>query len=120
MKCLFAAVAAVAVSSCAFGETVTLAPPAGTTTNVFALFTGDTAVEITGPGTVRRNNANSHTGGTTLSDGTLAISGNIPSGSHSPVGAGTFTVSGGTLLGAGTFGGDITGTDAFSIEAPDG
>ena len=120
MKCLFASVAAVAVSSCAFGDTVTLAPPSGTTTNVYALYTGDTAVEIAGPGTVRLNNANSHTGGTTLSGGTLAISGNIPAGSHSPVGAGTFTVSGGTILGSGTFGGDITGTAAFSIAAPNG
>ena len=101
-------------------DTVTLAPPAGTTTNVLTLYTGDTAVEIAGPGTVRLNNSNSHTGGTTLSGGTLEISGNIPGGSRSPVGAGTFTVGGGTLLGSGTFGGDITVTNTTSIEAPDG
>lgn len=115
----FAAFAATAAATVA-AATVTLAPPAGTTTNALALFTGDTAVEIAGPGTVRLNNSNSHTGGTTLSGGTLAISGNIPAGSRSPVGAGTFTVAGGTLLGSGTFGGDITGTGAFTNEAPSG
>ena len=115
----FAAFTATAAATVA-AATVTLAPPAGTTTNALALFTGDTSVEIAGSGTVRLNNANSHTGGTTLSGGTLAISGNIPAGSRSPVGAGTFTVSGGTLLGSGTFGGNITVTGTTSIKAPDG
>ena len=109
----FAAAASVAA-------TVTLAPPEGVTTNVLSLFSGDTAVEVAGPGTVKLNNANSHAGGTTLSGGTLAISGNIPAGSHSPVGAGAFTVSGGTLLGSGTFGGDIIGTGAFTNLAAGG
>ena len=77
-----------AVSCVAAAETVTLAPAAGVTTNALQLFTGDTAVEIAGPGTVTLNPANSHTGGTTLSGGTLELSGNIAAGDHSPVGAG--------------------------------
>ncbi len=101
-------------------DTVTLAPASGTTTNALALYTGDTALNIAGPGTVKLNPSNSHTGGTTLSGGTLEISGDVAGGIASPVGAGTFTVSGGTLRGSGTFGGDITGTGAFRIEAPDG
>lgn len=100
--------------------TVTLAPSAGTTNNVLSLFTGDTSVEIVGPGAVRLNNANSHTGGTTLSGGTLILSGGISAGGRSPVGAGTFTVAGGTLLGSGTFGGDIVGTGAFTNLATGG
>ena len=111
-----------AVVSCvAAGGTVTLAPAAGVTTNAFQLFTGDTAVEIAGPGTVALlNPANSYTGGTTLSGGTLELSDNIAAGDHSPVGAGTLTVSGGTLRGSGTFARDITGTGAVAIEASDG
>ncbi len=101
-------------------DTVTFAPPAGTTTNALALYTGDTALNITGPGTVKLNPSNSHTGGTTLSGGTLAISGDVPADIASPVGTGTFTVSGGTLLGSGTFGGDITGTGNFTSLAPNG
>ena len=100
-------------------ETVTLAPAAGVTTNAFQLFTGDTAVEIAGPGTVALNPANAHTGGTTLSGGTLLINGTFD-GIFSPVGVGTFTVSGGTLLGSGTFARNIKGTGAAAIEAPDG
>ena len=116
----FFATAFAAVAATAIAETVTLAPPSGTTTNALALYTGDTEVEVAGPGTVRLNPSNSHTGGTTLSGGTLDISGDISGGGRSPVGAGTFTVSGGTILGSGSFGGDITGTGAFSIEAPNG
>ena len=108
------------VNAVAIADTVTLAPQDGVTTNVLSLFTGDTAVEVAGPGTVKLNNSNLHTGGTTLSGGTLVISGNIPAGGPSPVGTGTFTVSGGTLRGTGTFGGDITGTGDFTIEAPNG
>ena len=103
----------------ATAETVTLAPDAGVTTNVIQLFSGDTALKIAGPGTVKLNNANSHTGGTTLSGGTLELSGNIPGGSRSPVGSGTFTVLGGTLRGYGTFGGDITGTGAMTLVGND-
>lgn len=99
---------------------VTLAPPTGTTTNVLALYTGDTAVEVAGPGTVKLNPSNMHTGGTTLSGGTLVLSGDIQASGPSPVGTGAFTVSGGTLRGTGSFGGDITGTGTFTVEAPDG
>ena len=99
---------------------VTLAPPEGATTNVLALYTGDTAVEVAGPGTVKLNPSNMHTGGTPLSGGTLVLFGDIPAGGPSPVGTGAFTVSGGTLRGTGTFAGDITGTGAFSVEAQDG
>lgn len=112
--------AVAAVHSAAVADTVTLEPPSGVTTNVLSLFTGDTAVEVAGPGAVKLNPSNTHTGGTTLSGGTLILTGDIPAGGPSPVGTGTFTVSGGTLLGSGSFGGDITGTGAFSIEAQDG
>ena len=109
-----------AATTAAVAETVTLTPADGVTTNVLQVYSGDTALEIAGPGTVKLNPANAHTGGTTLSGGTLELSGNIPAGSHSPVGAGTFTVSGGTLRGSGTFGGNITGTGDFTIEASNG
>jgi len=65
------AVAALQLTVCA--ATVTLAPPSGTTTNVLALYSGDTAVEIAGPGTVSLNPANTYTGGTTLSGGELRL-----------------------------------------------
>lgn len=115
---LFSAVAA--VHSAAVADAVTLAPPEGVTTNVLSLITGNTAVEVAGPGAVKLNPSNMHTGGTTLSGGTLILTGDIPAGWPSPVGTGTFTVSGGTLRGTGSFGGNITGTGAFAVEAPDG
>ena len=114
------AFAVAAVHAAAMADTVTLAPPSGVTTNVLSLFKGDTAVEVAGPGTVRLNNSNMHNGGTTLSGGTLILSGNVPAGGPSPVGTGTFTVSGGTLRGTGSFAGNITGTGAATVEAPDG
>ena len=113
-------VGAVMMAAATVAETVTFTPAAGVTTNVLQLYSGDTALEIAGPGTVKLNNSNLHAGGTTLSGGTLVISGNIPAGGPSPVGTGTFTVSGGTLRGSGTFGGNITGTGDFTIEAPNG
>lgn len=97
--------AVAAVNSAAMADAVTLEPPSGVTTNVLSLFTGDTAVQVSGPGAVKLNPSNMHTGGTTLSGGTLVLSGNIPAGGPSPVGTGTFTVSGGTLRGTGSFGG---------------
>ena len=108
-----------AAMKAAFAATVTLAPPAGVTTNVLQFFTGDTAVEIAGPGTVSLNPANSHTGGTTLSGGTLLLNGTVD-GVFSPVGVGMFSVTGGKLLGSGTFAHDISATGAFSIDAPNG
>ena len=110
----------VSATAVAVAEPVKLAPAEGVTTNVLQVYSGNTELEIAGPGKVKLNNANSHTNGTTLSGGTLLLAGNIPGGGHSPVGAGTFTVSGGTLRGSGTFGGNITGTGEFNIEAPDG
>ena len=115
---LLAALAALAAP--ALADTVTLAPAANTTTNALALYSGDTAVEITGPGTVKLNPGNIHTGGTTLSGGTLVLSGDFEPTLPSPVGMGTFTVAGGTLRGTGTFGHDIAGTDLAAIEAPGG
>lgn len=107
--------AVAAVHSAAVADAVTLEPPSGVTTNVLSLFTGNTAVEVAGPGAVKLNPSNMHTGGTTLSGGTLILTGDIPAGGPSPVGTGTFTVSGGTLLGSGSFGGDITGTGAATL-----
>jgi autotransporter-associated beta strand protein len=120
IRVLVLASAVAAVHSAAMADTVTLAPSDGVTTNVLSLFTGDTAVEVAGPGAVKLNPSNMHTGGTTLSGGTLILTGDIPAGGPSPVGTGTFTVSGGTLRGTGSFGGNITGTGAFTIEAQDG
>ena len=110
---LFAA-AAVAAS----GATVTLAPPSGTSTNVLALYTGETSVEIAGPGTVSLNPANTYTGGTTLSGGTLAYSGTYHDG-VSPLGSGALNITGGTISGSGTIANDITATAAASF-APKG
>ena len=107
-----------ALTAC--GDTVTFAPAEGVTTNVLQMFTGTTALEVAGPGTVALlNRASAHTGGTTLTGGTLALSGDIPSGPRSPVGAG-LAVAGGTLSGSGTFAQNITGTGAFSVRAPGG
>ncbi len=120
IRVLVLASAVASLYAVAIADPVTLAPPDGVLTNVLALFTGDTAVEVAGPGAVKLNPSNMHTGGTTLSGGTLILTGDIPAGGPSPVGTGTFTVSGGTLRGTGTFGGNITGTKAFTIEAPNG
>lgn len=94
---------------------VTLAPPDGATTNVLQIYTGDTAVEIAGPGTVSLNAANSHTGGTTLSGGTLALSGDVPASGRSQIGAGALTITGGTLRGSGTVARGIAATAATTL-----
>ena len=47
--------AVAAVHSSAMADTVTLEPPEGVTTNVLSLFTGDTAVQVSGPGAVKLN-----------------------------------------------------------------
>ena len=115
VRVLVLALAVAAVHSATVADTVTLAPPSGVTTNVLSLFTGDTVVQVAGPGAVKLNPSNTHTGGTTLSGGTLILTGDIPAGGPSPVGTGAFTVSGGTLRGTGSFGGDITGTGAATL-----
>ena len=119
MKVMIGGLLAGAAVKAAVAATVTLAPGDGVVTNVMQFFAGDTAVEIVGPGTVALNPANAHTGGTTLSGGTLLLNGTFD-GVSSPVGVGTFTVAGGTLSGSGTFPRDITGTGAATIEAPGG
>lgn len=99
----------------ASAATVTLAPPDGTTTNVLQIYSGDTAVEIAGPGTVSLSAANSHTGGTTLSGGTLAFSGDVPASGRSQVGAGALAITGGTLRGSGTVARGIAATAAATL-----
>lgn len=94
---------------------VTLAPPDGATTNVLQIYTGDTAVEIAGPGTVSLSAANSHTGGTTLSGGTLALSGDVPASGRSQIGTGALTITGGTLRGSGTVARGIAATAATTL-----
>ena len=115
VRALALASAVAAVHSTAMADAVTLEPPSGVTTNVLSLFTGDTTVEVAGPGAVKLNPSNMHTGGTTLSGGTLILTGDILAGGPSPVGTGAFTVSGGTLRGTGSFGGDINGTAAATL-----
>ena len=112
---LFAA-AAVAAS----GATVTLAPPSGTSTNVLALYAGETSVEIAGPGTVSLNPANTYTGGTTLSGGTLAYSGTYHDG-VSPLGSGTFSIASADAVvsGSGTIANAISATQIANF-APEG
>ena len=114
MPALAAIVAAAAVE--ASGATVTLAPPSGTTTNVLALYTGETSVEIAGPGTVSLNPANTYSGGTTLSGGTLCLSGVSPSGS-SPIGTGALNIASedAVFSGSGTIANDITATAVFNL-----
>ena len=60
----------------AMAATVTVNAPAGTSTNVTQVFSGATTVAVnTGAtgGTVRLSPHNAHTGGTTLSSGTLDV-----------------------------------------------
>ena len=106
-KALAAALAVAALQLTVCAATVTLAPPSGTTTNVLALYSGDTAVEIAGPGTVTLNPDNTYTGGTTLSGGTLAYSGTYHDG-VSPLGSGALNITGGTISGSGTIANNIS------------
>ena len=108
---IMAALLAAAASVVAPAATVTLAPPSGTTTNVLALYAGETSVEIAGPGTVSLNPANSYTGGTTLSGGTLAYSG-TPRDGASPLGTGALSITSAdaVISGSGTIANDISTT----------
>ena len=101
------AVAALQLTVCA--ATVTLAPPSGTSTNVLALYAGETSVEIAGPGTVSLNPANTYTGGTTLSGGTLAYYGTYHDGA-SPLGSGALNITSedAAISGSGTIANDIS------------
>ena len=88
--------------------TVTVNPPAGTETNVWAFVTGEDALAInTGAtgGTVHLNPNNAHTGGTTLGSGTLVVTQPAKAGQPHELGAGPFTQTGGTLRYAGPAGG---------------
>ena len=111
MKKMVIAGCVMAAANAAFAATVTLAPPSGTTTNVLALYAGDTAVEIAGPGTVSLNPANTYTGGTTLSGGTLVYSG-VPHDGASPIGAGALNITSADAIvsGSGTIANDISAT----------
>ena len=114
-RALVALAAPAACIAAASAATVTLAPPDGTTTNVLQIYSGDTAVEIAGPGTVSLSAANSHTGGTTLSGGTLALSGDVPASGRSQIGAGALAITGGTLRGSGTVARGIAATAATTL-----
>ena len=68
--------ASVLAAGMAMATTVTVNAPAGTSTNVTQVFSGDTSVAVnTGAtgGTVRLSPHSSHTGGTTLGSGTLDV-----------------------------------------------
>ena len=72
----WAVVAATSAALPAMAATVTVNAPAGTSTNVTQVFSGATTVAVnTGAtgGTVRLSPHNAHTGGTTLSSGTLDV-----------------------------------------------
>ena len=119
-KALAAALAVAALQLTVCAATVTLAPPSGTSTNVLALYAGETSVEIAGPGTVSLNPDNTYTGGTTLSGGTLAYSGTYHDG-VSPLGSGMLSITSKDAIvsGSGTIANDITATAAASF-APKG
>ena len=110
----------VMAANAAFAATVTLAPPSGTTTNVLALYAGETSVEIAGPGTVSLNPANTYTGGTTLSGGTLAYSGTYHDG-VSPLGSGTLSITSADAVvsGSGAIANDIAAAATANF-APEG
>ena len=69
----FFVLAAGMVSLAAMGATVTVNPGNGVVTNVQEVFSGDTALLLnsgtTGGGIVSLNEANTHTGGTTVKSG---------------------------------------------------
>lgn len=106
--------AVIALLACgASAATYTINPPAGTTTNVTQKYTGKNALTIntTVPpasgGTVYLNSANTHSGGTTLTYGTLVIQ----TADASELGSGTFTQNaGGTLRYAGPANGEWSKT----------
>ena len=79
-NCLRRAIRAgiVCCAAAAAAETVTVNAPAGTSTNVTQVFTGDTTVAVNGGtgatgGFVRLSPHSTHTGGTTLGSGTLDV-----------------------------------------------
>ena len=61
---------------------------------------GALSLALTGTGTLTLSNANTYSGSTTVSSGTLVVNGSL--------GAGAVTVQGGTLAGNGTIGGAVT------------
>ena len=65
---------------------------------------GTLSLTKTGAGTLTLSGPNTHSGGTTVSAGTLLVS----NASGSGTGSGTVTVNGGTFGGAGTIGGAVT------------
>ena len=81
----------------AMAETVTVNAPAGTSTNVTQVFSGATTVAVnTGAtgGTVRLSPHNAHTGGTTLSSGTLDVQQESQLGGSLTLRGGNFRYSG--------------------------
>lgn len=86
------------------GQTLTFSGTSQTVVNSQIIDTG--SLIKNGGGSLRLNDANTYTGGTTLNDGTLQIANN------SALGTGTVTVNGGTLESAG---GSRTITNALTI-----
>ena len=105
--------ASVLAAGMAMATTVTINPPAGTVTNVFAFVSGDDTLAVnTGAtgGTVHPSPYSTHTGGTTLGSGTLVVAQPArPEAGLGELGAGPFTQTGGTLRYAGPAGGVWTG-----------
>ena len=112
MRRQIACAAAIGIAGAVLAATVTVNPPAGTETNVWAFASGEDVLAVnTGAtgGTVRLNPNNAHTGGTTLNSGTLVVTHPARAGEPHELGAGPFTQTGGTLRYAGPAGGTWTG-----------
>ena len=108
-------VSAVSASSAfCLADVVTINPPNGVETNVSARLAGETSVAVntgaTGGGIVRLNSANSYSGGTTLSSGTLVVKTAEGAKGLSDIGTGDVTLGSATLKYVGPAGGVLDKT----------